>query len=125
MIFRRKWKENEIHKELLTQIEGLINIDIGNYIYDVGEDLNLKPHIEVGNGIDIYIYDEDFIKLDKYNHAEIEDVDMERKLMIGHYHYEDLLWLIINFKDEKKYMINKIDNYILWKEKYLYETNKK
>jgi len=39
-------------------------------------------------------------------------------LMIEHLHYEDILWFIMNFKEEKKEMIKRIDQYIEWKEKY-------
>lgn len=125
MIFRKNWKENKIHKELLTQIEGLLNIDIGNYIYNIGADLNLKPYMVVKNGIDIYINDEDYIKIDKYGFVDIDNGDMEKKLMIGHYHYEDLLWLLMHYNEEKKYMIKKIDEYVDWKERDLYEKGKK
>lgn len=122
----------DFRENLLTQIEGLLNIEIGNYIYENGRHLNLKPFFDMRCGADIYILDEDFAEIDEYNMLDFKkafhifgDFELEDKSMMGHYHYEDLLWLILNFKEEKKYMIKKIDEYIDWKEKYLDEKNKK
>ena len=118
----RKRKENEFRKELLDQLEGMINIEIGNYIYSN----KLEMHIEAINGIDVYIYDKDFAYINHYNMIDfmppnfmfkglyIDDISL-----IGHYHSEDLLYLIMNFKTEKEAMLKKVDKYIKWKEAYL------
>jgi len=118
----RKRKENELRKELLYQLEGMINIEIGNYIYSN----KLEMHIEAINGIDVYIYDKDFAYINHYDMIDfmppnfmfkglyIDDISL-----IGHYHSEDLLYLIMNFKTEKEAMLKKVDKYIKWKEAYL------
>lgn len=125
-MFRKKRYTNELHNELLLQLNGLLEIEIGNYIYENGEHLNLRPHIEINGGIDVYIFDGYFAKLTKnnkidfYSYFQIDDIsDISDISLIGHYHYDDLLYLIINFKEEKKEMIKKIDRYIEWKENYL------
>lgn len=124
-MFRRKNKENEFHQELIEQIKGLIDIDIGCYIHNIAPDLEL--HMESFGGIDIYIYDKDFAYLDeyeqinfkehiqvpKYFHTPIWIID--DKSMIGHYHREDLLWLIMNYDKEKEKMIKYVNEYINWK----------
>lgn len=128
----RRKNVGDCRKFFSDQIEGLLDIEIGNYIYENGQHLNLKPFFDMRNGADIYILDEDFAEIDEYNMLDFKkafhifgDFELEDKSMIGHYHYEDLLWLIMNFKEEKKYMIKKIDEYIDWKEKYLNEKDKK
>lgn len=124
-MFRRKNKENEFHQELIEQIKGLINIDIGCYIHNIESDLEL--HIEGSGGIDIYIYDKDFAYLDEYKQINFkEHIQVPRyfhvpvwiiddKSMIGHYHREDLLWLIMNYDKEKGKMIKHVNEYINWK----------
>lgn len=136
-MFKRKNKENEFHQELIEQIKGLINIDIGCYLYNVAPDLEL--HIESYGGIDIYIFDKDFAYLDEYKqinfkeqsslnirpfHESIEPMPIKFKVpywiiddksMIGHYHREDLLWLIMNYEKEKEKMIKQINGYVNWK----------
>lgn len=124
-MFKKKNKENEFHQELIEQIKGLINIDIGCYIHNVAP--NLELHIESFGGIDVYIYDKEFAHLNKYNQIEFEECIqvpkyfhtplwiIDDKSMIGHYHREDLLWLIMNYEKEKEKMIKQIKEYILWK----------
>ena len=128
----RRKNVGDFRENLLIQIEGLLNIEIGNYIYENGKDLNLKPFFDMRGGADIYIYDDDFARIDEYGNIEFKEyfnadgrLMIDDKSMMGHYHYEDLLWLIMNFKEEKKYMIKRIDEYINWKEKYLNEKDKK
>lgn len=121
MLFRKK-KENTIREELQYQLKGLIDIEIGNYLYEN----NLGLHTEIINGVDVYIYDKDFAYINHYNMIDfippnfmfkglyIDDISL-----IGHYHSDDLLYLIMNFKTEKEAMLKKIDKYISWKEAYL------
>lgn len=124
-MFKRK-KEKSMHEELLIQLKGLIEIELGDYINNDIKESKLKLHIETYNGLDIYVLDDDFGFIDNYNsihfYAEnfmfkglyIDDISL-----VGHYHYEDLLYLILNFKEEKKQIIKNIEKYIEWKNNYL------
>lgn len=112
-----------IKEELIGQVEGLINIDVGNYIKNkkhsyIGS-LNIDIYIESKNGINVYITDDDFVNdkyvIDKYGFVEFNDTAHELRAFIGHYHYEDLLWLLMNYETEKKKMIDKVDKYFFWK----------
>lgn len=124
--------QSGVHKELIKQIKGLINIEIGNYLYDNKGDLNLDIYIDGNDGLDIYIYDKDFAKINEDNqfyfkeYFETENgIMIDDKSMLGHYHSDDLLYLIMNFQEEKKYMRKNVDEYINWKERYLDEKDKK
>lgn len=124
-MFKKKNKKNIFHQELIEQIEGLINIDIGSYIYNLAP--KLKLHMESFGGLDIYIYDEDFAFLDEYKKICFKTPYwlINDKSMIGHYHSEDLLWLIINYDKEKKKMIEYVNKYINWKKENYNEESKK
>lgn len=117
----------ELYSSLVDQIEGLLDIEIGNYIYEETND-KLSIHINryLNGGLDIYIYDQDFCILNDFDMIDFnQDINnIDDILMIEHLHYEDILWFIMNFKEEKKEMIKRIDRYIEWKEKYN-EENKK
>ena len=89
--------KNELYNELLRQIEGLIDIEIGNYAYDNG----LELFYDKRGGIDIYV--------DKIGS---EDKDIFERYQIGHYHNNDLLYLILYFEKEKQRMLNYINEYI-------------
>lgn len=98
--------EEAVHKELLYQLEGLISIELNKYLYNVEESNNI-PHYEKdsleltidmgGNGLDIYV-------LPGTEELTFENMD---KYMIGHYHSDDLLYLILNWEKEKQYLIDK------------------
>ena len=94
-IEKEKKCRGEIYSFIVDQIEGLIDIEIGNYLYNKTDALTTKLHF----GID----------------------DL---LMIEHLHYEDILWFLMNFYKEKEKMKRRVDEYIEWKEKYN-EKNKK
>lgn len=90
-------RKNELREELLFQIKGLIEIELGNVAYDYGHQLYYE---ELSDCINIYV---DIIgsKKDVYNMYEI-----------GHYHIEDLLYLILRFDREKSKMLERLCNYI-------------
>lgn len=119
----RKRKENELHKELLIQIKGLLEIEIGNYIYEKGGKYNLELHIDNYDGIDAYVFDRLYSSINKYGNLEFDDYFMDTGTgltiddlsMIAHYHYEDLLYLLMNYQNEKKRILKKVDNYIEWR----------
>ena len=106
-------------------------MELKDYIKEAGGKLNLRLHIE--GDTRIYIYDKDFSYINEYNEIKFKDdyffanngIPIQEKSLIGHYSYSHLLWLVLNFKEEKKYMLKKIDEYIEWKENYLYEKNQK
>ena len=107
----------EIYSFIADQIEGLIDIEIGNYLYEKSKSkFSLHYNRWVNGGIDVYIFDEDF--------CTINDFDKMDLLMIEHLHYEDILWFLMNFDKEKVKMKQRVDKYIEWKEKYN-EKNKK
>ena len=122
-INREKKNRGEIYSFVADQIEGLIDIEIGNYLYEES-DGKLSLHYDrwAKGGIDIYIYDNQFCQIDKWDKIDFTqkyiDAPLPNMLMIEHLHYEDIIWFIMNFKEEKKEMIKKIDRYIEWKEKY-------
>lgn len=102
--------EMAVHRELLYQLEGLISIELNKYLYNAEESNNI-PHYEKdslelvidmgGDGLDIYVlpgtekltFENTFDNMDKY--------------MVGHYHPDDLLYLILNWEKEKQYLIDK------------------
>ena len=93
-----------VHEELLDQLEGLINIELGTYIYNMEEQNNFKhftkDSLEIfvdrgGNGLDVYVKPMRKIHIDEYD-----------KYMVGHYHSDDLLYLILNWEKEKQFMID-------------------
>lgn len=59
--------QKSVHQELIKQIKGLINIEVGNYLYRNKGKLNLDLYIDGNDGIDVYIYDKDFAKITKDN----------------------------------------------------------
>lgn len=99
--------QNAIHEELLFQIKGLINIELGNYLWELEDSNGIYPYgddsIDLymdtgGDGIDIYAITKD-VKLTTIN------ADW---YMVGHYHADDLLYLILNWKEEKESMKEEI-----------------
>ena len=95
---------NALHQELLYQLEGLINIEIGTYIYKLEECNNIKHY--TGNNLEI-LFDKGGDGLDVYVLPEAEELtfDTMDKYMIGHYHSDDLLYLIINWEKEKDHLV--------------------
>ena len=98
--------EKAVHKELLYQLEGLISIELNKYLYNAEESNNIphykKDSLELivdmgGNGLDIYV-------LPGTEELTFENMD---KYMVGHYHSDDLLYLILNWEKEKQYLIDK------------------
>lgn len=98
--------EKAVHKELLYQLEGLISIELNKYLYNAEESNNIphykKDSLELiidtgGNGLDIYV-------LPGTEEPTFENMD---KYMVGHYHSDDLLYLILNWGKEKQYLIDK------------------
>lgn len=130
-IAAKKKNMGEFKYNFLLQVNGLLNMELKDYIKEAGGKLNLRLHIE--GDTRIYIYDKDFSYINEYNEIKFKDdyffadkgIPIQEKSLIGHYSYSHLLWLILNFKEEKKYMLKKIDEYIEWKENYLYEKNQK
>ena len=124
---RRKDKIREaVHEELLFQIKGLLEIELGNQVFSKGKFANLDIHFEICNGIDIYIFDKEFSYVNEYNCLEFHDwtklLDIDEPIedfsMIGHYHSDDLLYLLLHFEEEKKKMLDRINTYIDWRKDF-------
>lgn len=95
-----KLVEKTINNYLLKQIKGYLDITVGNVAYQYG--LDIGYHTGHG-GIDVFINDTKYCDRSSrdpiYFLKGYEDEEYDN-LMIGHYHKEDLLWLIMNIKDE-------------------------
>lgn len=120
-IEKEKKCRGEIYSFIADQIEGLIDIEIGNYLYEKAKSkFSLHYNRWANGGIDIYIFDEDFCTINDFDKIDftVEPFDIDDLLMIEHLHYEDILWFIMNFKEEKRKMVKRVDRYIEWKEKY-------
>ena len=106
----------DFYSGLVDQIEGLIQIEVGNYLYSKGIPAS-TIHFDrwINGGMEAYIFDEDIATLDIWNKIQ---TDYEDILMIAHLHYEDMLYFILNFDKEKKKMFEYIDKYLKFKEDY-------
>lgn len=106
-LLKNKKREKEIKKvrksltetryELLLQVYGLLNTDIGEYIKSCNYDYLIKYTTE-----NIVLY---FITKDG------------GKKVCCLYDTNELLYLILNYKTEKKYIIKKIESFIEEEEK--------
>lgn len=125
--FINRTLQSVLHEELIYQIQGAIGIELGNYIYDknwmdwINKNEPSKPQLNIhclntGDGLNIFIVDRRYAEVKGndiiFNCNEEDMFAMEDKLMIGHYHSDDLLWLILNFEKEIRIMKNKINSYI-------------
>ena len=115
------------HQELIYQLKGAINIELGKYIYDnnwmdwVNKSDPTKPRLNIhcldtGDGINVYIIDNRYVEIKKdkliFRCKDKELFKIEDKLMISHYHADDLLWVILNFEKEIRLMKNRIKFYV-------------
>lgn len=101
---RKEIKINEkmqraVLEELTMQVYGIIEIEVGNYAYKKG----LELEYETSNGIDVYIKNDEL----KDDWGTPDDI-----CHIIHLHREDLLWFVVNLKENKKKAIKYIDEYI-------------
>lgn len=96
---RRIIERNIVYDELLTQIKGLIDIEIGDYCHSKGARLFYEDCYP--DCLNIYLDN-----LDTY------DEPIYCKYQIAHYHREDMLYLIINWKNEKEAMLKRIQGFI-------------
>lgn len=122
--------KNELHEELLTQLKGAINIELGSYIYDndwmdwvntfINKDSD-NPKLNIfcdtsSGGIDVILIDDDIIYVKNdimyFKKEELWSSIVLDFLTLGHYHSEDLLWLIFNFKSEIERMKEEIKLYV-------------
>lgn len=99
--------QDAVHEELLYQLEGLLNIELGGYLFDFETANESHGCLELdidrgGNGLDVYVHPSD----------EQLSFDNEDDYMIGHYHPDDLLFLILNWEKEKQKMKQEIDRII-------------
>ena len=85
---------------LRTQIKGYIDREVGAVAYEYG--------LSVGydDVMNVWIYDPEFCEYIDESDGEMVlkydrvDFETENDLMLGHYHIEDLLWLMTNIKEE-------------------------
>ena len=92
--------QESINRYLINQIKGYIDIEVGNLAYQYG--LGVGYHTGHG-GIDIFINDPKYCDQrsdDPLLFLKGYEDEKYDELMIGHYHQEDLLWLVTNIKDE-------------------------
>lgn len=91
--------QESIHDYLIMQIKGYLDIELGKIVYLYGLDIGYHT----GDGINVFIKDPKYCEKDSKDPLLFlkgyED-DKYDDLMIGHYHYEDILWLLLNLKDE-------------------------
>lgn len=89
-----------INEYMIMQIKGYLDIAVGNIACQYG--LDIGYHTGHG-GIDVFINDSKYCDQSSrdpmYFLKGFEDEKYD-ELMIGHYHHEDLLWLVMNIKDE-------------------------
>ncbi len=118
--------KNASREELIYQLEGAINIELGNYIFDknwmdwVNKGFPDKPQLNIychnTGGIDVYLVDNRYATVENDNLIlNCEDKKFYELLdifMIGHYHSDDLLWLTLNFEKEIRSMKNQINFYV-------------
>ena len=111
----RKNKEEELekiikrvcHEELVMQVIGLLEIEIGNAL----SEKNIEYSIGNGNSsIDMFIYDPDF-------DAEGRFATLTTLI---HLHHDDLLWGILNINKLKERALEQADKYINYR-KELYK----
>ena len=113
---KRKERKNcgELYQFLVDQIIGLIEIDIGNYLYDkAGKNLYFNRYIN--GGLDIYIFDDDYDFVDEYGLIDFSDPNIDDVLEIEHLHKEDMLYFLFNYEKEKHKMIERINKYLKFK----------
>ena len=117
---KQKRKERKICGEfyqfIIEQIIGLIEIDIGNYLYDkINKSLYFNRYIN--GGLDVYIFDNDYSFIDKYGLINFNDSNIDDIFEIEHLHKEDMLYFILNYKKEKQKMIERVNKYLKFKER--------
>ena len=107
-----------VHDELLFQIEGLLNIELGSYLYDINGSNQPRYELWICNtgGIDIYLLDPRYVIFDQEGVEFIDNeecgfsphhykyYDTQDWCMVGHYHSDDLIYLILNWKSEVQQM---------------------
>ena len=113
-----KEKVGNVHYELMVQLRGAINADIGEFIYknhwmdwenerkNNPIQLNVFVYFNINGGFDVYLLDRRYVYEQKGKLQFKEDTSFfkEDELIIGHYHEDDLLWLILHYEKEIRRM---------------------
>ena len=105
-----KWKNNKQYylsykasqEMLVDQLVGVLEIEVGNYIYKVSKD---ELYINKGNYGDkygLYIY---------IKSPDLKDYDDADDRMLLHLHPEDILYAILNHTEISKNMIDTYNKY--------------
>lgn len=136
-------KENHFHQELLNQVIGMVENEIGGYLFRLqdktqvslwGDDSLQLWFSEDGAGFDVYILDPAYVEFDTRSMRAVHFKDnkecdfsprwyflddetgdysfhysdTEEWCMIGHYHGDDLLHIIVNWEEEKRQLKNHV-----------------
>ena len=112
----------QIYQFIVDQIVGMIEIDIGNYLYE-WEGYNLQLHFDKwsNGGLDVYINDPEYCTVNEFDKLEFNDDDIDDVLMIEHLHQEDMLWFIINYQQEKQVMKDRVNKYLKFKRRDIFK----
>ena len=92
--------ENILHRYLVMQIKGYINREVGKIARSFGLGIGYKNY----NGINVYIHDPRYC--DKRSKDPVRFIkgyevnELDSKLKIGSYKYNEMFWLLVNIKDE-------------------------
>jgi len=111
----------QIHHFIVDQIADMIEIDIGNYLYDDIYNLHLHFDKWSNGGLDVYINDPEYCTVNKFDKLEFNDDDIDDILMVEHLHEEDMLWFIMNYQQEKQVMKNRVDRYKRFKRRNIFK----
>jgi len=162
MFTSKEEMQRAVHDELLVQLDGLLEIEIGNYVFEKLEANGIErtfpskdeistPELWVstaGGGLDVFVLDPRYVtvgdfmrtvsfkaneecgfisKVIKMPHREGVFYDADDWCMIGHYHPDDLLYLILHWQERKEEMREEadriLDAYIEWHEKEMEVQN--
>lgn len=134
-------KENHFHQELLNQVIGMVENEIGGYLFELqnkaqvslwGNDSLQLWFSEDGAGFDVYVLDPAYVEFDVSSMRAIHFKEnnecgfspcwyflgdevysfyytsTEDWSMIGHYHGNDLLHIVVSWEEEKRQLKNHV-----------------
>ena len=112
----------QMHQFIIDQIIGMIEIDVGNYLYKwEGYKVDLHFNKRSNEGLDVYINDPEYCIINEFNKLEFNDDNIDDILTVEHLHQEDMLWFIMNYQQEKQVMKDRVDKYIKFKRRNVFK----
>ncbi len=94
--------EEVLHGYLIHQIKGYLDIELGKNAAVYGLKIGYRTH----DGINMYINDPKYCSKNSKDpirfltRSTYSEFEIEEKLRIGKYKYNEVLWLLTNIKDE-------------------------